>query len=131
MKKQVEVLEQTSIYINDGPITNKENSKILEFSARIESLEKKYQETMQAAEALERQEIVKQASTDGKIIPLSADSIKQISINTLKEMVAGLPKNKVPTKITTRVLSADGKNPELKGLARAAAAIDAEISNKY
>lgn len=111
----------------DGPITNEENSGIKEFSARLAALETKYQATISAQEAIDRQEIVEQASKDGKVLPLSADSIKSMPVATLREMVEKLPANKVPMKSNARAFNTDGKT-ELKGLAKASAAIQAQIS---
>jgi len=119
-----------------GPITNKENSSVHEFSADIKSLQdkiaaleaKSQAEVTRHAET-EKQEIVAQASREGKVIPLSAESIKSTSVSMLREIVDKLPKDKVPMKTTLRPLSAEGKSNTKVTIADSARLIDEQIAS--
>ena len=57
----------------------------------------------------EREALVKQASKEGKVIALSADTIKSIDIALLRELVNNSPKGMVPTKSTMKIMSSDSK----------------------
>lgn len=90
-------------------------------SASLDSLTKSANDAAAASEQREREALVAQASRDGKVVPLSAETIKITPLAVLREMVAGLKKS-VPTERLIN-LSAGGKPPtELKGLARTRAA---------
>jgi hypothetical protein len=111
----------------DGPITNKENSKFMEFSAKLNALETEIKAfsvfkngELSRRDEIEKQEIVAQSTREGKVIPLSADSIKSTPVEVLKEIVNKLPKNVVPTKSTMKVLSTEnaGKKATLTDAAR-------------
>ncbi len=82
------------------------------------------------AEDAERATIIREASRDGKVIPLSADSVKTIPIGILREMVVTLPKEKVPTKPLVRPLSAanQGGVQQKRTMADAAEAINNQIA---
>jgi hypothetical protein len=98
---------------------------LVPLSARIAALESQIQTNSQTADERERAALLAGASTDGKVIPLSADGLKLVPTAALKEIVAGLPKNVVPLSASTKP-NADTK-PALKGLARTAAAINAQL----
>lgn len=60
----------------------------------------------------QRDLLVKQATSEGKVIPLSADEIKSLSVPTLTSLVKGLPKSTLATTaVQSPVLqpNADGK----------------------
>lgn len=65
-------------------------------SAKIVGLEGQLAAQRQAREETERAALITQASRDGQVIPLSADTLKTTPLATLKEIVSGLPKNVVP-----------------------------------
>ncbi len=105
---------------NEGPITNKSNSTPAQFSApqddqvkelntRLKVLETDRAEAIARYEASEKDNIIKEATRNGKVIPFGADEIKDISPKLLKVIVDKLPKEQVPTKVTMRVLNVDGK----------------------
>ena len=104
----------------EAPITNKENSKLHEFSAglaevtaKVVALEAKSQAEVAKNEETEKNILVLEASKNGKIIPLSADAIKATPVAVLRELVSKLPKEKVPMKQTMRALNSDGKQSKL------------------
>lgn len=78
----------------------------------------------------ERARIIAQASTEGKVIPLSADTIKTLTTPALRELCAGLKPNVVSMSARVRTLDA-GAKPEKKTRADAAAAIEASIRSQY
>jgi hypothetical protein len=103
-------------------ITKKDNTEeggLKQFSAEISSMkqeitelkEQKAQENRQHAE-YQRDQLIKQASKEGKIIPLSVESLKVIDVKILREMVEKAPKDRVPMKATMRTLSVDTSKPK-------------------
>jgi phage I-like protein len=60
------------------------------FSAEIASLKSAQAASVAAGEKIERENIIAQATKDGKIIPLSAESLNALSVPALKEMVGNL-----------------------------------------
>ena len=102
--------------VPEGPITNKANSTPAQFSAEVKNLtdrlavlENDRKEAIARYEAQEKQSIVSEATRNGKVVPFSAEELKEISPKILKSVVDKLPKE-VPTKLTTKVLNADGKS---------------------
>jgi phage I-like protein len=57
-------------------------------------------------ETIERDNIVLGATLEGKIIPLSADAVKTAPLQTLRDMVAGLPAGQVPVARQTQPAAA-------------------------
>lgn len=119
-------LGESPAEVPEGPMTNKANSTPAQFSAevknlndRIAVLEQDRNEAIARYEAQEKQSIVSEATRNGKVIPFSADEIKELSPKLLKSVVDKLPKE-VPTKVTTRVLSADGKSAAKPSMSDAA-----------
>lgn len=100
-----------------GQITHKENTEdggLKQFSAKFEALEKQIEslkneknKEVERANDFERLTLVKNASKEGKIIPLSAEEIKGVDINILRSIVDKQPKNVVPMTSNLRVLSVD------------------------
>lgn len=90
-------------------------------SSRIEVLEQRLTASASAAEAAEREALVAAASREGKVIPLSAESVKRVDVATLRELVAGLPKNVVPLRATAKP-APGAQGATLTGAARAGAA---------
>ena len=104
----------------EAPITNKENSKLHEYSAgladvqaKVLALEAKSQADVAKSNENEKNVIVLQASKEGKIIPLSAESIKSTPVEVLRELVSKLPKDKVPMRQTMKAMNSDGKSTKI------------------
>jgi hypothetical protein len=97
-------------------------------SAKLETYAAEREAEKKSDEQKRRDEIVAQASRDGKVIPFSADTIKTLSVPALEEMVSKLPKAVVPIKGIVKPLNADGQTPAKKTLKDAASAVDAHVS---
>jgi len=106
----------------DGQLTTKENSEdygLLQFSAKFDALKEEINqlkneksEELKRHEKFERDSLIKQATKEGKMITLSADSINKIDISILRELVATAPKT-IPLTSNMRVFSSvhhDGVN---------------------
>jgi phage I-like protein len=94
--------------------------------ARVKDIEAARTTDQTAAEQREREALIAEATREGKLIPLTAEQIKTVPLDTFKALVAGLPKNVVP--LHARIKPVEGARPgaELKGFARALAAHQAE-----
>jgi phage I-like protein len=66
------------------------------------------------AEEQERKGIIDEAGRQGKVIPLSADSLKTIAIPMLKEIIGSLKKDVVPKQSKVATLSAGQKLPSVQ-----------------
>jgi phage I-like protein len=103
-----------------GQITNKANTDqggMKQFSADMEFLKKEIQdlktkkvEDTTIHDNLEREQLIRQAAREGKLVPLSADQVKVIDIALLKSIITNQPKNVVPMGSALRVLSVQGDN---------------------
>lgn len=109
-------LGENGTEVPEGPIANKANSTPAQFSAEVKNLtnrlavlENDRNEAIARYEAHEKQSIIADATRSGKIVPFSADEVKEISSKVLKSVCDKLPKQ-VPTKVTMAVLNADGKS---------------------
>lgn len=60
-------------------------------------IKKSADEAAKAAQKAERDALIAEASREGKVIPLSADSIAKMEVSVLKELVNGLQKGLVTT----------------------------------
>lgn len=65
-------------------------------TARIDRVEQAAAASGAAREQIERDQLVAEASREGKVIPLSADTIKALPLAALRELVGKLAKNVVP-----------------------------------
>jgi hypothetical protein len=120
-------------------ITQKENTEeggLKQFStaltaleAKVKELESKNVEQLTVNTRLQRENLVKQATREGKIIPLSADAIEKIDVAMLEEIVSKQQKNVVPMKSVLKTLSVDSKD-KVDYTARAKAIFDAQISKQ-
>lgn len=104
----------------DGKVVTLNAEDVVKLHNRVEALDASLTKTATQADESERARLLDEASREGKVIPLSAATLKTVATAALKELIAGLPKNVVP-------LSARGKDPtkktsELTGLAKAIAA---------
>ena len=91
-------------------------------SARLDTLEASLKSTATAAQAEQRAQLIAAASRDGKVIPLSAESIAKLDVTTLNELVAGLPKNVVPLNARPKPKADAAKDETLTGALRSGAA---------
>jgi phage I-like protein len=82
----------------------------------------------------ERANLLAQAAKDGKLIPLSADDVKEMPIKLLTSMVANLKKDKIATVKPLAAPDRDDKGNiirAIKPLSAAAQAINDSISARY
>ena len=91
-------------------------------SARLDTLEASLKSTATAQQAEQRAQLIAAASRDGKVIPLSAESIAKLDVTTLNELVAGLPKNVVPLNARPKPKADAAKDDTLTGALRSGAA---------
>ena len=88
------------------------DSKIKEtvtpLTAKVDALTTSNADAEKRAADAERASLIAQAAREGKLLPLSADSLKTISPVLLKEIVEASPKGQVNMKATMRTLNADG-----------------------
>lgn len=80
-----------------------------QFSAKIGELENEIKSLKNQNTSSERDFVIAQAKKDGKIIPFSADKLKTVDLDILKEVVANTPK-RVPMEAQLKTLSATPKN---------------------
>ena len=116
-----------------GPITDKKNSTPEQFSAevstlnaRIQVLENDRKENVARMEAMEKQNIISEATKNGKVVPFSVDEVKELSSKTLKSIVDKLPAT-VPLASKARLLSAEGKPDGRKSIFDSAKAIQEQV----
>ena len=104
----------------DGKVVTLNAEDLVKLHNRVETLSATLTTTAAQADAAERARLLDEASREGKVIPLSADTLKTVATPALKEMIAGLPKGVVPL----HARRTNEKNPisELKGLDKAIAA---------
>lgn len=84
------------------------NAEFVRLNKEIESLKKINMEQSIRNENSERELILSQATKQGKILPLSADAKKSISLDLLKDMVENCKKS-VPMELQLKALSAEPK----------------------
>lgn len=106
----------------DGVRTTISAEDIVGLHKRVETLSATLKAGEQKADETERNRLLADATNDGKLIPLSAETIKTLPTVALKELIGSLPKNVVP--LHARQRAADDKKPfgALKGLEKAIAA---------
>lgn len=116
--KQIATLSATL----DGKTVTLSAEDLVNLHNRVETLSAQLKASADTADEAERNRVLDEAAREGKVIPLSAATVKTLSTTALKELVAGLPKDIVP-------LHARGKKPAeaqgrsaLKGLEKAIAA---------
>ena len=80
-------------------------------------------------EQAEKDRIMAQASKDGKIVPLTTDEVKEISVKLLNSVVGKLKGGQIPVELKskTRPTDKDGKEIKLTRL-DAARAIEEQIT---
>lgn len=121
--------EITTQTLSAEDVTKAIEASLKPLTARIETLTTEIEGSRKSLEQAERDAVITQASKDGKVIPLSADTLKTLPLSALKEMVGQL-KPVVPMKTTLRTLTADGK-PEKKTRSDSARAIEESIVRQY
>lgn len=104
----------------EGQITHKSNTEDggrKQFSADIDFLKKEVEELKKQKadnatryDQTERDNLIRQAAREGKIVPLSADEVKTVDLGILKSIINNQPKNIVPMGSALRVLSVQGDN---------------------
>ncbi len=99
-------------------------------SAEVTKLQVELDARSKAMEKTERDTILAQAASQGKVMPLSAATLEAMPLAQVKELVAGLKPNVVPLTAKLRVLNADGAKPEKKTLRDSANAFDADIQRQ-
>jgi hypothetical protein len=111
-------------------------NKIVSLSAELETFKAERSSRIAAAEKAERDALVSMASTDGKVIPLSADEIATLPVATLKSMVSNLKKAEVPTSKMVPLSGDSGKvtdylkaNPTAGAKDRAISFLNSHIAN--
>jgi phage I-like protein len=118
-----------------GQITNKANTDeggMKQFSAdmdamkaEIKALKTQKVEDTTIHDNIEREQLIRQAAREGKLVPLSADQVKVIDIGLLKSIITNQPKNVVPMGSALRVLSVQSDNKPSRE--KAVAAFDAMV----
>lgn len=106
MQEEAKGLINSKVKADDGGLK--------QFSAQIENLtnEIKILKTEKSAErkrfeSSERESLVDAAVKEGKLVPFSADTIKTMDINILKEALTNTPKNIVPLNRKMKTMNAD------------------------
>lgn len=103
----------------EGQITKKDNTEGggvgKTFSADIDFLKKEIEllkntkvEDTNKHDQTEREQLVRQAAREGKLVPLSADQVKTVNIDILRSIISNQPRNVVPLGSALRVLSVQG-----------------------
>jgi phage I-like protein len=70
--------------------------RIEALAAKISGIETAGSAALAAREKSERDQLVADASREGKVIPLSAETVAALPISALREMISKLPKGQVP-----------------------------------
>jgi phage I-like protein len=70
--------------------------QISALTAKVSAIEASRTQDGAAREQSERDQLISEASRDGKVIPLTAETLKLVPMAALREMVGKLPKNMVP-----------------------------------
>ncbi len=107
----VEALLRKSTETATKAIETKFEDTIKSFNAEIATLKAERDANARNAETKERESLIDEANRLGKVLPLSADELKEIKLETLRSIVKNT-RPEVP--LTTRPLkamSADGKVP--------------------
>ncbi len=111
-----------------GQITHKANTEdggLKSFSVQlnalkteIESIKNEKSQEVARANEYEKQILVQQASKEGKVLPLSANDIKNIDVTILRSIVEKQPKDVVPMTSKLKAFSAgDEKSAKAKSVA--------------
>ena len=95
---------KTNVSLVDTNI-NPLSAVVNELALKIKALEARNEKIEASNEEIQRNSIIETASKEGKFIPLSADSIKIVPINILKELVDKSPKGQVNTFNSTHTIS--------------------------
>jgi phage I-like protein len=109
----------------DGKVVTLNAEDLVKLQTEVKTLSATLTASSTKAEETERTQLIEQATREGKVIPLSAEGIKTVPTPALKEMIAGLPKGVVP--LSARKSNEHKQSGDLKGRARAAAAINAQF----
>lgn len=105
----------------DGKVVTLNAEDVVKLHAQVQTLSATLKASQENTDAAERTHLIEQATSEGKVIPLAAETIKTLSTAALRELIGGLPANVVP-------LSKRGKGGgekgfgDLTGLAKAIAA---------
>jgi hypothetical protein len=99
---------------------------VSELTARIKTLETDREANVARFSAMEKEAIVSEATKNGKVVPFSAEEIKELKPSTLKSIIDKLPAT-VPMVAKTKVLSADGKPETKKTISDSAKAIQEQV----
>jgi phage I-like protein len=86
------------------------SADIVAMKAEIDALKTQKAEDTKVYDQTEREQLVRQAGREGKLIPLSADEVKTVNLGLLKSIISNQPKNVVPIGSALRVLSVQGDN---------------------
>lgn len=109
----------------DGKVVTLNAEDLVKLHGRVETLSATLTSTAAQADAAERARLLDEAGREGKVIPLSADTIKTVATPALREMIAGLPKGVVPLHARKKPVEGQAASG-LTGLARSIAAHQAE-----
>ena len=102
------------------------SAEVTELSNRIKTLEADRDAQIARFSAMEKDAIVSEATKNGKVVPFSADEIKELSPKTLKGIIDKMPVT-VPLSAKTKVLSATGKPETKTTMADSARAIQEQV----
>lgn len=101
-------------------------ANIEELTERIKVLEADRENNIARFSAMEKDTIVSEATKNGKVVPFSAEEIKEMKSSTLKSIIDKLPVT-VPMSAKTKILSADGKPETKKTISDSARAIQEQV----
>lgn len=112
-------------------ITKLFEAQLKPLTAQILKLEGDLDTRAKAMEKTERETVIAQAATQGKVIPLSAATLEVMPLAQVKELIAALKPNVVPLSPKLRVLNADMTKVEKKTMRDSADAINQQIEKQY
>jgi hypothetical protein len=94
LEAEIKTLKETKLSVPQD-VTDK-LTKLAELETKFTAFETKAVEATKLAEKSAKDSLLAEAARDGKVIPLSKETIETTSFSVLEEMVKGLPKNVVP-----------------------------------
>lgn len=110
--KNIAVLSATI----DGKVVTLNAEDVVKLHNRVEALSASLTSSATKADEAERARLLAEATADGKLIPLSAETLKSVSTAALKELLAGLPKNIVPLQARGKLaVDATHTGPDAEG----------------
>lgn len=80
----------------EGKVVTLNAEDLVKLHTQVQTLSASLKSRDDRADEAERARLLSDASREGKVIPLSADTIKTLPTTALKELIGGLPKNIVP-----------------------------------